>query len=473
MVAKEEIFDGTMQKLFQYVFGEMHKLGGENKNDVGVLLKSIPAPYFELYMIYQYHATKHCKNGIDLDLGKKDSGPVSKIIEYLDWRQGLQLQFNPTHLQDVLGGIDPVRLFHLMPECVIGRDKTQQPVVYFLWNRHIINFPEIMQCVTTKHLFDYHVWQHEALVELCYDCSVVHNKMVAGCTLVIDIHHLTTESVSSEFLHIVSRRAEVLNLYFPYLINKVLVVHACEKDTRFIHKIREFCSKIAPDGTVFFSNEDSEPNDLLCQHIDEHELPVDYGGSHPHGFSNLPHPFYDCLKLHVVQSKYFRADHIEEKIPNEFEKVSPLLSLHVSLPTASTSIPFPPLQSDSLSRDIILPPRTVESSATPLASSSTTGVSTTSLQPHFDDAEALYPQTSFSPPFVASIDSYSSRYWQCVVFLQDYFPIFYSVCCVMHMYIVGRILRLPQKFPLHVFPVPSLSHPLGPVACYTLARIAC
>ena len=290
MVAKEEIFDGTMQKLFDFVLGELAGAGEEKS--VREILKSIPSSYFDLYLLYQHHNYPSSSSSVKED----GNDPLAKVSAYLEWRQKLQLQFNPIQVKAVLGGgnVGALEMYRLMPECTLGRDKARQPVLYLLFTRrdpdHVNNMTEIMKHVTTKHIFDYHLWQHEALVELCYFCSGEENRVVSGCTLVMDIDFLTTENASAEFLHIASRRADLLNQYFPYLINKILVVNANEQDHRLIHKVRELCSTMAPSATVFFSNTNTNntianshnisANDLLAQHIDVHELPAEYGGSH-------------------------------------------------------------------------------------------------------------------------------------------------------------------------------------------------
>lgn len=319
-------------------------------------------------------------------------------------------------------------------------------MLYFLFTRRdpdrVNNMVEIMKHVTTKHIFDYHLWQHEALVELCYFCSGEENRVVSSCTLVMDIDLLTTENASSEFLHIASRRADLLSQHFPYLISKILVVNANEQDHRLIRQVRELCSKMAPTATVFFSNTNTNNNsrycksadEMLAQHIDISELPAEYGGSHRYSLATLPHPFMETIQLREAGEgergrtgiptststqlqTYTQTQTTEDARPRKSGdggvggRVSPLLSLHLSLPAAASSVPLPPPATRPFASSASA--SSLPSSLPPLASSQTTVASSTStntsLQHACDEEDSLYPPPSFTPSYLTSVDSHSSR----------------------------------------------------------------
>jgi hypothetical protein len=348
------------------------------------------------------------------------------VSAYLDWRQKLQLQYNPTRAQDVLGGhTDAPQMYRLMPECTLGRDKARQPVLYFVFSRtnlDVNNMAEVTKRVTTKHIFDYHLWQHEALVEMFYHCSREENALICACTLVMDLEQLTTENASSEFLYIITRRADVMNQYFPYLVSKILVVNANEDDLRLIHKIRELCSTISATAGVFFSSAGKSPLDMLSQHIDPSELPAEYGGSHRHSLAALPHPFLEATRLREEAGSACTAATATSSRAQGGGRVSPLLSLHLSLPAASSSVPLPSLSrppaagtsgsvqdgggSNGVSASALLR----VSGAGALESSCTTAASSASPPRHHPDEEdSLCAPHSLSPSFLASVDSHSTR----------------------------------------------------------------
>jgi len=406
MVAREEIFDGTMQQLFAFVTSELASAGPDKRVDQ--ILSSIPAPYFELYLLYRHHIGIPIGRNTDISPAK-ESAALSAVSAYLDWRQKLQLQYNPMQAKDVLGGsIGALEMYALMPECALGHDKAGHPVVYFLWTRSqpddVNNIVRIMNTVTTKNIFDYHLWQHEALVELCYQRSRVGNCLISSCTLVLDLELLTTENASSEFLHIASRRADLLHQFFPYLVSKILVVNATDTDTRLIHHVRTLCNTISPSAEVFFSNSEKNPFEMLSQHIDPSELPAEYGGSHQFSLATLPHPFWETERLRGREAVTSGGGG---------GRVSPLLSLHLSLPTASSSVPLPPIPQQQLltptGKNDISSSTSPTLNSAPLPSSRTTEASSATLLLQVDDEDSLYSPPSFTHSYLASVDSQSTR----------------------------------------------------------------
>lgn len=390
VVAREEIFDGTMQQLFAFVSAELSS--EEHEKCVGDILQSIPAPYFELYLLYRHHCGHSTSTTHTAYTGpERELQAMKAVSSYLDWRANLQLQFNPMHAHEVLGGsVGALEMYRLMPECALGHDKVGQPVVYFLWSRvqpdDVNNMAKIMQRVSTKNIFDYHLWQHEALVELCYHRSRMASTVISSCLLVLDLDQLTTENASAEFLHIASRRADLLNQYFPYLVSKILVINAIETDLRLIHQVRALCSVISSSAVVFFSNSDKDPTELLSQHIEMNELPSEYGGSHLYSLATLPHPFWETEQLRGTGGASGSGGG---------GRVSPLLSLHLSLPAASTSVPLPPP----------LVPNVHNHVNAYGSSTRTTEASSATLLQHVDEEDSLYAP----PSYLASVDSQSSR----------------------------------------------------------------
>lgn len=229
-IIRQQISSGQLQKNFSLISDNIKK-----KNIFDSV--TLPIEYSDIFSFYLY-LTKSCN----------DSEAFSKILEYLDWRDRLSEISSPVNLDHLLG-CNVITIFKRMPECHYGYDKNRRPVVYYLFGRHDIH--ETLKIITRKQIFDYHLWQNDAINELCYHKTIESGTMISSSTLVMDVSDMTSANVSPEFLHILNRRAEVNGRYFPYLFDRILIINAISTDTKMIRTLKDFCSMYSPRANVY------------------------------------------------------------------------------------------------------------------------------------------------------------------------------------------------------------------------------
>jgi hypothetical protein len=229
---KKKIEDGSLQIQFKSLADSIRK---NNKFDPSAL----PIEYADLFSFYLY-----------LSRSASISETFNRIVEYLEWRERLVEMSSPVALDHILG-CNVMNIYRCMPECHFGYDRSHRPVIYFLFGRQDI--PETLTIINRKRIFDYHLWQNDAINELCYHKAVEAGSMISSGTLIIDVVGLTTETISSEFLHILSRRAEVNGRYFPYLFDKIIILNAVSSDSKIISTLKDFCKSFSPRANVYIT----------------------------------------------------------------------------------------------------------------------------------------------------------------------------------------------------------------------------
>lgn len=147
--------------------------------------------------------------------------------------------------------LDKVNLFFILIVLIIIIiiERYRRPVVYYLFGKQDIQ--ETLKIITRKQIFDYHIWQNDAINELCYHKTIESGSMISSCTLVMDVAGMTSNNVSPEFLHILNRRAEVNGRYFPYLFDRILIINAISTDSKMIRTLKDFCSLYSPRANVY------------------------------------------------------------------------------------------------------------------------------------------------------------------------------------------------------------------------------
>jgi hypothetical protein len=239
---KQQISTGQLQKKFILISENIKK---KHIFDSNIL----PIEYSDLFSFYLYLT----KSFTDLEA-------FQKLLEYLEWRERLYEMTSPVSLDHLLG-CNVNTIFKRMPECHYGYDKNRRPVVYYLFGKHDLN--ETLKILTRKQIFDYHLWQNDAINELCYHKTLESGAMISSSTLVMDVGDMTSTNTSPEFLHILNRRAEVNGRYFPYLFDRILIINAISTDTKMIRTLKEFCSLSSPRANVYVTG---------CPPIHHHSL---------------------------------------------------------------------------------------------------------------------------------------------------------------------------------------------------------
>lgn len=229
---KQQITTGQLQRTFLLISDNIKK---KNIFDTNIL----PIEYSDIFSFYLY-----------LIKTNNDIEAFNKILEYLEWRERLLELSSPVNLDHLLG-CNVNTIFKRMPECHFGYDKNRKPVVYYLFGKQDIQ--ETLKIITRKQIFDYHLWQNDAINELCYHKTIESGSMISSCTLVMDVVGMTSNNVSTEFLNILNRRAEVNGRYFPYLFDRILIINAISTDTKIIRTLKEFCSLYSPRANVYFT----------------------------------------------------------------------------------------------------------------------------------------------------------------------------------------------------------------------------
>lgn len=227
---KLQLSNGQLQRIFLLISENIKK---KNIFDSNIL----PIEYSDIFSFYLF-----------LIKTLNDSEAFIKILEYLEWRERLCELTSPVNLDHLLG-CNVNNIFKRMPECHFGYDKNRRPVVYYLFGKQDIQ--ETLKIITRKQIFDYHIWQNDAINELCYHKTIESGSMISSCTLVMDVAGMTSNNVSPEFLHILNRRAEVNGRYFPYLFDRILIINAISTDSKMIRTLKDFCSLYSPRANVY------------------------------------------------------------------------------------------------------------------------------------------------------------------------------------------------------------------------------
>mmetsp|Transcript_364 Transcript_364/g.664 ORF Transcript_364/g.664 Transcript_364/m.664 type:complete len:1589 (-) Transcript_364:162-4928(-) len=278
MSALDEIHNGNLQKVFASAAAKIKKCSCFD-------VDTLPIDVADIFSYYLY-----------LKKSLSDTDAFVKITEYLEWRERLSEMSPPSSLDHTLG-CSVMTIYKHMPECQFGYDKYHRPVVYFLFGQQSIK--DTLRIITRKQIFDYHLWQNDAINELCYHKSLESNNIITSCTLVLDVKGLNSDNASADFLHILNRRAEVNGRYFPYLYDKIVVLNAAPLDSKMIRTLKEFCDVFSPRANVYLTGPERNPSEVLINHIDLDQLPSEYGGLKG-SLHAITHPFYDSITLRRV-----------------------------------------------------------------------------------------------------------------------------------------------------------------------------
>lgn len=272
---KKNIEEGALQILFKSLVDNIR-----TKNTFDSSTLSIE--HADIFSFYLY---------LSKSLSAQES--FAKILEYLEWRERLIEMSSPASL-DLILGCNVMNIYRSMPECHFGYDKAHRPVIYYLFGQQDI--PATLKFINRKRIFDYHLWQNDAINELCYHKTLESGSMVSASTLIIDVVGMTSKTVSAEFLHILTRRAEVNGLHFPYLFDKIIIINAMCSDSKIICTLKDFCKSFSPRANVYVTGPERDPLDVLSAHIDPDQIPSEYGGLKG-SIMAISHPFYDAVTI--------------------------------------------------------------------------------------------------------------------------------------------------------------------------------
>jgi hypothetical protein len=227
---KKQISNGQLQRSFSTIVDHIKK---KNIFDSSAL----PIEYSAIFSLYLY-----------LSKLNSDGETFQKISDYIDWRERV-FDSSSTFTLDQILGCNVLSIFKRMPECHFGYDKNRRPVIYFLFSLH--NTSDVLSVITRKQLFEYHLWQNDAILDLCYYKTLEVGSMITSCTLVIDIAGITSATASPEFLQLLNRRADFHGRFFPFLFDRILIINASANDTKTIRIFKDFCTTFAPRANVY------------------------------------------------------------------------------------------------------------------------------------------------------------------------------------------------------------------------------
>lgn len=264
---------------------------------------------------------------------------LDKITEFITWRRTcIPMDLNP----DIILNCNVLDVYKRIPVCHFGYDKTYKPVIYFLFSCH--NSHEALKLTTTSHLLDYDIWQNDAINELCYYQSLSTGTFVTSAVLVVDIGGLEMPFITPEFMHLLSRRAEINGKYYPYLFDRIFIVNAIEGSEATVlvkSYIQALASPYCMINVVTTSTNDpstcKKAATALAEYIPLAQLPTEYGGTSGRSIFLVTHPFQEVInnrensrKSTVSSTVFSKLEQAESEDYNVFQREISMDMLSVS-----------------------------------------------------------------------------------------------------------------------------------------------
>lgn len=177
---------------------------------------------------------------------------------------------------------EPIEAVRHMPIWLRGHDKCGRPVFY----QHFkdIQADKLLATTSLERYAEYHWWSQEVAAHMCVRQSDATSRHVDKLTMVIDLENMALSQVTSKFYLMIKDITKLDQEHFPERAGKIFIINAPRLFSFVWSGIRPFINKATQAKMRIHAKGNSNQLKMqqeLLAHIDEEQLPSDYGGRAP------------------------------------------------------------------------------------------------------------------------------------------------------------------------------------------------
>ena len=220
----------------------------------------------------------------------------SHIVRSINWRKEMNVQRIVLQQPDEILGFHVEELTKVFPHWQSGYDKTGRPVLYKQYGQFDAGKIKKMAGGTFDRIIRYHIWQQEAIAQLCLEQSKKLHAIVETVSIVIDIKDMRLTQVNSDFITLTSILADIDGKQYPETLGRIFVINSSTSFSIAWHMVKPWVVPATSSKMKILGGPD-EYIPVLYNFIGEENLPSNYGGKLP-ALTPQIHPYAEFIRKH-------------------------------------------------------------------------------------------------------------------------------------------------------------------------------
>lgn len=199
------------------------------------------------------------------------------VEEDVRWRHEenrVKLRFETA--EEVLG-CDLTQIFKYFPTWIQGFDKQKRPVSYRkfgqfeIWN--------VLKLTSMQQLIRFHAWETEQALNKMYRYSKETDNNIETFVLVIDASGWNLGLATSDAFTFIKGMALTDSDHYPERLGTMIIINAPSVLAIAYRVIQGFLDDVQKEKIKIFSTNRNEWQEVLYNHIDKDQIPIQYGGN--------------------------------------------------------------------------------------------------------------------------------------------------------------------------------------------------
>lgn len=164
----------------------------------------------------------------------------------------------------------------VFPHWQSGSDEFGRPMIYKQYGSSF-DASKILKLSSKDSIANYHIWEQEACMRLCYETSLRTGYIVETVTCFIDIGGLSLSQVTRDFLAIIKLIAEIDQSQYPETLGRTFILNASSLFPMVWRMVRPWLDPVVANKMQILAGVESW-HPYLLEHVGAEFLSSSYGG---------------------------------------------------------------------------------------------------------------------------------------------------------------------------------------------------
>jgi hypothetical protein len=198
------------------------------------------------------------------------------ILRNLEWRIEMDVKGICSKTPDEILGCKLEDILAVFPHWQSGADQFGRPMIYKQYGSSF-DASKILKLSSKDSIANYHIWEQEACMRLCYETSLQTGYIVETVTCFIDIGGLSLSQVTRDFLAIIKLIAEIDQSQYPETLGRTFILNASSLFPMVWRMVRPWLDPVVANKMQILAGVESW-HPFLLEHVGAEFLSSSYGG---------------------------------------------------------------------------------------------------------------------------------------------------------------------------------------------------